>query len=157
MSFLRKILKKKKSVKTGEDRSGQAAFIPKDYFGNNLDENVKKIIETLGNSSDIIIRKMEIGRTGRIAIIYTDGLADDKLIDNNIIGELITKESMDETISEQHSLHIIKEKLISISGVKSIYDWDQLFHSLLSGETIILMDNANEALSISTVGGEKEH
>ena len=155
MSFLRKILKKKKSVKTGEDRSGQAAFIPKDYFGNNLDENVKKIIETLGNSSDIIIRKMEIGRTGRIAIIYTDGLADDKLIDNNIIGELLTKESMDETISEQHSLHIIKEKLISISGVKSIYDWDQLFHSLLSGETIILMDNANEALSISTVGGEK--
>ena len=82
-------------------------------------------------------------------------MADDKLIDNNIIGELLTKESMDETISDQHSLHIIKEKLISISGVKSIYDWDQLFHSLLSGETIILMDNANEALSISTVGGEK--
>ena len=63
MSFLKKILKKKKSVKTGGDRSGQAAFIPEEYFGNNLDENVKKIIETLGNSSDIIIRKMEIGLT----------------------------------------------------------------------------------------------
>ncbi|GIN84663.1 spore germination protein KA [Heyndrickxia sporothermodurans] len=147
---------KKRNAKIGKDKSGQATTSSnKELLGNNLDENVKNIIKLTGNSTDIIIRKLDISPNLRIAVIYTDGLVDDKTINDFLLEGIINEDISKPFVSFEHALHVIKEKMIAIGGIKSIHNWNDLFLSLLSGETIILMNGSFEALSVSTEGGEK--
>ncbi|PTY77655.1 spore germination protein [Heyndrickxia sporothermodurans] len=147
---------KKQNVKKGKDISGQATVsISEDEIGTDLDENIKKIIKATGNSSDIVIRKMHLSESIRFAVLYTDGLVDDKTINDFILEGLIHEKEIPYPVSAEHALHFIKNEIIAIGGITSIYRWDDLFQSLFSGATIILMDKANEALSVSTIGGEK--
>ncbi|MGE8203205.1 spore germination protein [Heyndrickxia sp. NPDC080065] len=149
--------KKKLNVKKGKDQSGEVDSTANEEFENNLVQNVNKIIEITGNSSDIVIRKMMIAKKVKIAVIYTDGLVDGVSINDFLLEGIIQNNDDDlgHPISAAHALHSIQEKMIAIGEIKSIFKWDDLFLSLLSGETIILIDGAYEALSVSTVGGEK--
>jgi spore germination protein KA len=64
----------------GEDKSGQAQDVPKEPLDTALDVNIRIIQKTTGNSSDVVIRRFTLGqeRTISAALIFTDGLADEK-------------------------------------------------------------------------------
>ncbi|WP_152656094.1 spore germination protein [Oceanobacillus sp. CFH 90083] len=150
MSY-RKFLKKM-------NRKEQSQDLEKDdpkSIDTSLTENLNIIKEKTGNSPDIIIRIISFGHDPKVrtAIIYADGL-----VDNPTINEYLV-ESMENNVQEK--LHgkdpftILSEKVVALGSVKTAKDWDSLFQSLLSGDTVILMDGKNEALIGSTKGGER--
>lgn len=123
-----------------------------------LQENIKQIKETLGNSTDIVIREVDIGRSGNlsIGIIYTDGLTDQKAITDFIMESLmfdLNRTRFDkENQPSSDVVQIIKDYALTIAGVSDVNDYKTLYHSVLSGDTIILVDGHSKGIAASTRG-----
>ena len=63
---------------------------PPIYLSKSLEKNLRILRETLGQSSDVIIREMNIGTNSNIdaAVIYIDGLVDRNLVNHDILQPL---------------------------------------------------------------------
>jgi spore germination protein KA len=122
-----------------------------------LDTNIETIKKKTGNSSDIVIRTIQNGIfTIKTAIIYVEGIVDDKSIRDFLIDSLMNDpDILEEDLTPQNALDIISNQVVAIGVIQRINDWDELLSHLMSGNTIILVDGVSVALSASTQGGEK--
>jgi spore germination protein KA len=123
-----------------------------------LDEDLQLLRDTFAKSSDVIIREFQFGTVLKIktAIIYTDGLADPKVIQNVIIESFMSEgkkiEHKGPFLSDSNIFSSIKSSILNVGELKEINDFEELFTSILSGNTAILIDGFRKALSASTVG-----
>ncbi|MEK4485866.1 spore germination protein [Psychrobacillus sp. FSL H8-0484] len=127
----------------------------KEALKTSLQQNIQTLKDTLGKSSDIIIREIRIGNEGNIkaGIIYTDGLTDTPSLQNFILETLMLDikgiELLEKTSPEQNLISVLKDVALTVGEIKEITNLDVLFNSLLSGDTIILIDGYAQGLSIS--------
>jgi len=123
----------------------------------NLNSNIEMIKDKTGNSSDIVIREltMDLNRPLKAAVIYIDGLVDNKIIDEFVVETLLTDLTIQNSLLDQNLPQLIENKVIALNGIKIIAAVNELFDSLASGETIILIDGYAQALSGNTRGGEQ--
>ncbi|MEH7482521.1 spore germination protein [Neobacillus drentensis] len=66
----------------------------------------------------------------------------------------ITQETFKSTVSDKNVFDVIKDNALTTGEVKVIKDWNGLMLSILSGDTVILIEGWAEAISGSTRGGE---
>ena len=124
----------------------------------NLSENIKFIKNAIGESSDIIIREFRVGEDGKtkISILYTEGLADETLIQDFILRTLmldIRKVSLNSTISSKDNFFkTLKDFILPQGQIEDISDFESLFTYLLSGDTIILIDGCAQCFAVSSKG-----
>lgn len=150
----------KKNTDSGDRVSASAESEPEPTaLFEELETNLQAIRETLGNSTDIIIRNLPVGYEGNqsIAILYTDGLAD-----QNIITDFIMKSVMldiklfdraDRKIAlPSDAIQALKNYALTIGDIKDVSDFDALYQALLSGDTIILIDGHKQGIVCSTPG-----
>lgn len=128
-------------------------------FSGHLRSMLGLIREESGNSPDIVIRQFEIGepssRQAEAAIVFLNGLSDEKTINNDVMRSLIEFKPDPKLVAEPDRLmeSILKDALAS--GDCSIHaDWKDMLLSVLSGDTVILLEGCEKALVISTPGGE---
>lgn len=120
-----------------------------------LQENIKIIKDTLGESSDIIIREIRIGKEGTIkaGIIYTDGLTDTPSLQNFILETLmldIKEIDLQKKLSPEHNIiRVLVDSAMTVGEIKDFTHFNVLFTSLLSGDTIILIDGYTQGLIVS--------
>ncbi|MGP7818034.1 spore germination protein [Niallia sp. 01092] len=125
----------------------------------NLNININNIKQALGNSSDVSIREFKMGSpfNKKVATVYINGLTDKQIMGNFIINKLMNDitiaEHADQSISTQIGT-FIKEHILTITHVEEVKDWKKLFLSLLSGQTIVLVDGWDQALGCAAQGGE---
>jgi len=161
MGFFQKVIRK---IGSGHENAGQDALReqtgaePKEPLTSGLKDNLGRIREQLGNSSDIIVREMRIGQSGRqrAGIVYADGLADKTAI-NDFILETLTKHSdllyaEDQLVSGPELIGALKEDILPVDDLKYITDFETLYTAVLSGETVILLDGISQGISVSTQG-----
>ncbi|WP_274310051.1 spore germination protein [Solibacillus daqui] len=121
----------------------------------NLQENIQIIKDSLGKSSDIIIREIRIGKeeTIKAGIIYTDGLTDTASLQNFILETLmldIKGDELQKKLSpEQNLISVLKDYAMTVGEIKELTNFEVLFTGLLSGDTIILIDGYAQGLIIS--------
>ncbi|AOZ92159.1 spore germination protein [Paenibacillus crassostreae] len=131
---------------------------PKEPLKFKIQENIQYIKTTLGNSSDIVIREIQIDSERKIkaAILYTDGLSDSKSIQNFIMESLMLNfhnKNLDQLdSSKENSLQLIKDHILTVGELKNITEFNTLFTSLLSGNAILLLDDYNQGFSIGMRG-----
>lgn len=124
----------------------------------NLISNLNDIKEQLGNSSDIVVREFLVGLNDslQMAVIYTDGLADKNFVQNYILETLMVdirnKDLHSNTIAGFNTFEIIKKNALTCAEVKEIGSFKQLFHHVLSGDTVLLLDQFNTAMAIGSRG-----
>ncbi|MFJ7976799.1 spore germination protein [Peribacillus sp. NPDC096379] len=154
MWFLKK--KNIKELNPSPPSPSQAVAPPKkDALKTSLQQNIQTLKDTLGESSDIIIREIRIGKEGTIkaGIIYTDGLTDTPSLQNFILETLMLDikgiELQKKTSPEKNLISILKDVALTVGEIKEITNLDVLFTSLLSGDTIILIDGYAQGLIIS--------
>ncbi|MBM4765141.1 spore germination protein [Bacillus sp. B15-48] len=126
----------------------------------NLSDNLNDIKEAFGNSGDLAIREFKMGKPSlhKVAIIYINGLADKELIGRSIIERLMRNISDSETVnppSPSELFTYIKDNILTVGTVEDILDWNKLLSSLLSGQTILLINGSKQAISCFVQGGEK--
>lgn len=149
--------KQKKQVSKKQEQLGQSKNVPKGDIEKSLATNIDVIKETTGNSSDIIVRVIKMGREADItaAIIYTEGLVDDLTVKDFLI-ESAMKDTNEQNLENPNlALQVLKEKILPIGEVKELECWEDLFADLMTGQTIILIDGVSKALTANTRGGEK--
>ncbi|PWU03046.1 MAG: spore germination protein, partial [Bacteroidetes bacterium] len=129
------------------------------FLSLNLNENLQQIRQNVGNSPDVVIREFEIGSSQiQIAAVYTSGLADKNMVSDFVMRSLMI-DTVDVTfqngVSEENIFDFIKDNALTVGEVKVIKDWNGLILSVLSGDTLILMNGWSKAISCGTRGGEK--
>jgi spore germination protein KA len=123
-----------------------------------LKDNIENIKNRMGNTEDLIIRKLQIGLTAQIeiAIIYVDGLADEKSIHQFIMEPLMLHGNILENTNSEDDMFIerLKESMLTVGQIHEIGSLDSLFEPLLSGNTIVLLDGYTLGFHISMVASE---
>jgi spore germination protein KA len=123
-----------------------------------LNHNLHQLRYEVGNSPDVVIREFKVGKSQvQAAAIYIDGLAD-----KNMVGDFVMRSLMvdmagmefEGMMTNKNVFDFIKDNALAIGEVKAIKDWDGLMKSILSGDTVILIDGWAEAISGSTKGLE---
>ncbi|UOF88824.1 spore germination protein [Fodinisporobacter ferrooxydans] len=126
----------------------------------NLNKNIQTIKETLGNSSDLIIREICIGETARIqaAVLYMDGLADSKSVNHFILELLmldIQKPESEQTIDDrQTTLQLLKNSALAVGEIKDVADFETIYTAILSGDVVIVLDGYTQCFAVGMKGFE---
>ncbi|MBB3112795.1 spore germination protein KA [Paenibacillus phyllosphaerae] len=132
----------------------QAAQAPKQIAAS-LESNIAYIVQMLGDSPDIVIRRFEIGADKRqVAAIYTDGITDKQTVSQFILQSLMSDDSFDPAPG-QSLLDYVLARTLAISEICAKSDWDGILLALLSGDTIIFIEGCTDALCGDTKGGEQ--
>ncbi|QJX81110.1 spore germination protein [Priestia megaterium] len=126
-----------------------------EYIQDSLSSNLDTIQQKTGKSSDVVIRQIKMGSNSDIetAIIYVEGIVDNQSIQEFLL-ESMMKDDKKSTLNVHNALDLISEDMMTIGNVSPIHNWDDLFSTLMAGDTLVLVDGVNQALSASTKGGE---
>ncbi|MGD6846206.1 spore germination protein [Rossellomorea aquimaris] len=134
----------------------QAADHSAELIQDSLSVNLDIIRQKTGNSSDLVVRHLKMGRDSDIktAIVYIDGIVDNRTIQEFLL-QTMMKDDDKEQLNEHDALERISEDMMTVGNVLSFNTWEDLFSSLMAGDTLILIDGISKALSACTRGGEK--
>ncbi|WP_078427224.1 spore germination protein [Alkalihalobacterium alkalinitrilicum] len=129
-------------------------------LSSDLKKNIERISTELGNSDDLVIRKINLGGKERFkaVIFFIDGIVEDAAVHKVV--EALLHEGDSSSIQRVLQLYPeITEPLIhnvlEISEASEVIEMDTLFHQLLTGNALLLMDGINTAISIGVEGWEK--
>lgn len=118
---------------------------------NLLDENMKTLRDVLGNPTDLVVRELRFDSTEkRAAIVYLSGITNEDLINDNILKtvQLHLKESDD------FILDSIYHKVIAVTDIKKVTDFDDVCLAVLNGNSVFFLDGDSQVLVMGTSGGE---
>src|SRR5690606_4738730 len=92
----------------------------------------------------------------KIAIVYVEGIVDEDSI-NEFIVEPIMENQERYDGSPQHILELLAGHGVTLGGLNIASTWEDLFQSLMDGNTLLIIDGENKALVGSRKGGEQRH
>ncbi|WP_102028083.1 spore germination protein [Salirhabdus sp. Marseille-P4669] len=172
--------KKRQKEKQGTTNTSNVPENLQNTFALTIDDNVKAIKETLGNSSDLLSRIFYIGskQPVKAALLYINGLVDRNYVQESIAETLMIDlrlTEQDETsfrnerASQQEKetdnnveLHLLESDLFTVlknksfanSEVKEINTFSQLYNHMLSGDAILLLNGYSKGFAIDAKGYE---
>ncbi|HHY92157.1 MAG TPA: spore germination protein [Firmicutes bacterium] len=125
----------------------------------NLSADLKLLRSLLHDSSDVVVRQIRLPaeRDVELALIYVDGLADKRVVDLDILQGLMHLARIQgflDRLSKGNTLEVIQAHLLTIGEIKVMAEVKKIIHSLLSGDTFMLVENAAQGLIINTRGYE---
>lgn len=145
-----------KKIKKLKIQKKQAEHIeqPSKAIQSSLQDQIDYIKEKTGNSTDVIIRRLQLGdgKGPDVAVVFVEGIADSKVINDFLIESIMNKHLIHNSLP---IFEVLFKEVVALGDVKEITDWDNLYLSLMSGESIVLVDGVQKAISASTRGGEQ--
>lgn len=159
LGYFKKILRTLKIKKEAEQQRQAPTAPDPQCFDVSLDQNLRLFKQQLGNSSDIVIKEFQIdGANGlRCALLLIDGLVDQENVNLSILKPMMYEAGVKMKTDCTGSLDIasLRQEFLSVGEVKLLSTIDEALGDLFSGQTILLVDKAKEALSIGLRKWEK--
>lgn len=128
-----------------------------DFISENLAANLNTIRNSL-DSCDVVIREFNFGPDRQISacLLFIDGLTNKNALTNGILRPLMFDTCLlnKQNLTKSALLENIQRNLLSTSDVKKIIHFSELQINLLSGETILLINDLPEALAINAAEWE---
>ena len=121
------------------------------FVSDNLEVNKKILEDTFKDCGDIIIRPFKAGYNKDIdmVLVYIDNIVSTDIIENSIMTNLMNRTRVE---SDINILDKLMEEAISIGEIKEEKNFENLFTSILLGDTVIFADGNSKALVASTKG-----
>ncbi len=141
ISYLKNI-----SKKTGEEKQ-------KTQNKKTLKENIDLIKDIMGESPDIVFRHFQISEDENLkaCIVYIDGLVNNMFIAQSIMKPII---GLDKTIGDD-IINFIDTKLSYVIKTKIANTIEDSISEVLSGNTILIINDNEKILCMDTKGWEK--
>lgn len=121
-----------------------------------LDESLKDLQETLGKNPDVVTRQFAIGpgKGIKAALVYIDGLVDKGTIDQGILRPLMVESRSEKGagLARQNALPFVEAHLLAAGQTSRSRSVNDLVDSILSGDTVLLVDGAEEGLVVQARG-----
>ncbi|MGG1072396.1 spore germination protein [Priestia megaterium] len=113
---------------------------------NDVNKNIERLLNELGNSSDVSFRMVEspYQKTLKAAVIHLDGLADENIINENIMTPLI------QWLKESNQVVTVKEieeqipQILTVSQLTIKENWHEFVSAVLTGDTVILLNRSSK-------------
>lgn len=119
-----------------------------------LDAVEQQLYQTVGKSSDLIIRKLPVDGSPAVLIVCIDGLCDKDLLDRDVVGHIMEYHPVSQSAQSPFPSYL-KDKLLRICAVKETSDFDKAVISVLSGDAALFTDGAPSAFLIGIRKSEK--
>jgi len=111
-----------------------------------VNKNIERLLNELGNSSDVSFRMVEspYQKTLKAAVIHLDGLADENIINENIMTPLI------QWLKESNQVVTVKEieeqipQILTVSQLTIKKNWHEFMSAVLTGDTVILLNGSSK-------------
>ena len=122
----------------------------KNNLDNDISNNIDKFKKAAEDCDDIVIREFYayMNKNVKMCIIYADNLADSQTVNNFIMTNLMLRNNR--TYSGKDMLDDILMRALAVGEAREIYDYDALYDSVLIGDTVLMADGADFAVSVST-------
>lgn len=125
-----------------------------------LETNLRQIKAILNNCSDVVCREFVFAQNVQIklALIYTDGLADKEQVSDQIMRALALEVPMavpGQEITRARALEFIKQRGLCIHQIKETGKLDDVIRAILSGDTVLLVDGHATAIINGARGWER--
>ncbi|HHX60508.1 MAG TPA: spore germination protein [Epulopiscium sp.] len=122
-----------------------------------LKENIKNVDILFENCSDIVARKIPIGKEHPldIYILYIDGMAKRETIEFSIIEKILFKENEALEAVGNRKISLTQLLLDNVGGTVDIAEadsFDDLIFAVLGGDTAIFIDGSLKGLIVATKG-----
>ncbi|MFM1652077.1 spore germination protein [Brevibacillus sp. B_LB10_24] len=119
----------------------------------------KKRIERdfyLPKNSDIVVRDFWIPLQPPIEamIVFTEGLVDSKVINNNILEPLMMLAALPEEKLDKSRFQMVKNTLLPGNQVMQYERWEDVKKNILAGSTAVFVDGVDVAFVVETKGWE---
>lgn len=110
-----------------------------------VEHNLERIARDMGDSDDLVIRKIPYLFTDRnaAAIVYIDGLSDADAINTYIIEVLSgSMEGHEGALQTMDKAALAKTLLVGMGSITAVREMNALYNFLLSGSALILLDGS---------------
>lgn len=116
--------------------------------------NIEKIKKMLGFSSDITVREFTItpGTEIKAAVMFIKGLAERDLINEQVIGALMSNNRFNSAKNNIEFFQMIKEYGIPSTYVSEEFDVNNIVTELINGNTILFLDKIDKVLIVGSTG-----
>ncbi|MDN5347466.1 MAG: spore germination protein [Clostridia bacterium] len=116
-----------------------------------LETNLRQIKTILDRCSDVVYREFVFAQNEeiRLALIYTDGLADKVQVSDQIMKALALEVAMaapGQEITKARALEFIKQRGLCIHQIKETNKVEDIIDAILSGDTVLLVDGHATAI-----------
>ncbi|AOY75181.1 spore germination protein [Clostridium formicaceticum] len=148
MGFWQKLFGKKSNTKKAEEMKPNKS----------LEKNLKIIKEGfLKDCDDIVYREIELGKEGqyKAATIHVDGMADKKLVNEFALNNLMVMArgiDPEPNILKKGLYELVEKQNIAVTELKEVETIDEAVTNILSGETVLLLDNYDKIIIIASKG-----
>jgi spore germination protein KA len=130
----------------------------KDNLELSLEENIKTIKEILENSVDFAEREIVFHKQKKIKAVcfYTDGLANTGEVSTLIKSLLYKADQIHPELEAANNpsifLEILKQTVMETASLKEVSKFSEGIDAILSGDTLLLIDQSEQAFVASTRG-----
>jgi len=129
----------------GEQQEKQPQFSgPNRNIEIRLEENEQWLKEHFAKCSDLVMRKFSIGTTDAL-LCYFDGLADKKLMSDDVLYRL--------SLMQSATMEEIKEKALAVGELKTTIYLNEIAKGILDGDAVLLVDGQNSGFVLEAVYG----
>ncbi|KPB04198.1 spore germination protein [Bacillus sp. CHD6a] len=155
MSFFKKKSRKSTSANT------QTELPQKNNDASALDINLERNLATFkdlyGNSSDLVIRKIQFGEDHKlhVGMIYLDGLVDKQMVEDLLDAFMFQMKDNQVTVDsleKDNVTTILKNTSIPIAETTELHHLQDMESAILSGGAILLIDGVTSGLKINISG-----
>jgi spore germination protein KA len=158
-SILKKLFIAGRRPRPAQRDNNYAAKKPSDDDSPVLARRLQLIKERLGESNDIIVRKFaSSGDRVDMAVFFIDGLADKKMINDNIIQPLLSATIVNnyaEKLTPRNAFDLAKKHIVSTGELMEAPDLTQAIAMVLSGDTALIIDGQQKIIICGTRMWEK--
>lgn len=118
-----------------------------------MNVNIALFNKIFKNDETIIIRQFENKqlKAAQCCIIYVEGMVDTEILNDNII-QPVLRNNLSIDIDSNNLLEELKSKIIASSNVALETEINQIVSSILSGDTLFLLEGYDKALIIRSKG-----
>lgn len=151
----------KKPIPAGEIRSKRQEDKvlqekPKELSGD-LAADLKFLRSLFHDSSDLVVRQVSLPaeRDIDLALVYVDGLADKRVVDLDVLQGLMHLSRIQgflDRLAKGNALEVIQAHLLTVGEIRVSGAIEKITHSLLSGDTLLLVGGSNQGLIVNTRG-----
>ncbi|AWZ48911.1 spore germination protein [Clostridiaceae bacterium 14S0207] len=116
-----------------------------------LQENIKLFKDIIFFKDDTIVYRIFKNRTTglKFCLIFVDGMTDKKIVNENIIFELINNDFIS---CEEDVLGYIQEEVLIVDDIKLSYDTEKIVSSILYGSSLLIIEGFDKGLILNTLG-----
>ncbi|WP_426453154.1 spore germination protein [Paenibacillus sp. S-38] len=114
--------------------------------------NTERIRGLLGAPDDLIVRELVLGGTAGVTgvIIYIDGLADQTLVNDDLLLPLLLTEEGPAAPSGGALLALLQQRVLGTSDYSLVKELREAMLSVLSGDTAVFLEGIDQALVVGS-------